>query len=768
MLITNRTEFEEMVQAVSRSGVIAFDTETNGTRLRNGHRVVGISVYTDWNAQTYYLPIAHGYGTVIDTPFQEMKRWSDDKKRAYAEHIYKTELVEGVQALNMPLKWLDELKAVWLNPHTHVAHNAAFDLTALGGLGFPQPLNVQDTMVMLSVVNPDWSGDPDTGTVPKYLMPDTGQYEEGGRGLKWQARLWNLEGAKLGIDELSENVIKLNLELKRLGTEFSDKADLGLTFSKKSKHPPAAFIWMLKPEQVSLYAEDDTRLTYLLWVRINGFLENWGDIELGIKYNKFLTKVTYPMEVHGFKLNLDRIEMMIQTNQVEQVKLQEEIAQLTHGIVHNPSSPPQVLSYLNAIGLNVKSSAKAELAKISGVPALDLITHYRKMVTLQGVIEKWRDNNVHGYIHPEIRPGAASTGRGISGSEEFGNLQNVARVDEKDTVQPKKVLFSPAPGTLLFDVDYQALEIRVGAWIAETLIGDGKDLTLTKLVEADEDMHSYTMEVSGVKAIILRGLSPADWLRKNGYNVDAIDDPEGYFIKKIARFKAKTTNFAAMYGAGVRGIVKAVGCTTEEAEVLLKGFHRAYPAIGKAMDYLQRLAVKPRRFNDFSNEVAQYIKYPIEGLQLKRKYHYYPTLAQSANGGTWNPQQSASRGAFNSMVQGTGGLIMYNSILNLHERFGVASYEWWENFSHPTEGVAFKRVYDFSEGLIVPCTTVHDSNVFAVQTERAQEVIPVVREIFTDYDVRPKLDVGVDYSESGSSWGGGGGGGVNFCQLQPF
>lgn len=739
MLITKRSEFEEMIEAVAKSHVIAFDSETNGTRLRHGHRVVGISVYTDYNAKTYYLPIFHGYGNVSETSFREIKRWDNNKKRAYAYQVYQDHLQESVQCCNMPSEWLDELKAVWLYPSIHVAHNATFDLTALGNLGFPEPHDVQDTMVMLSVVNSDWAGDKSTGTVPKYLMPDTGQYEEGGRGLKWQARLWNLEGASNGIDELSENVLKLNTRLGELGTEFPGKADLKLD----STHEPAAFIWMLEPKEVSLYAEDDTRLTYLLWKRINAFLEKWNDAELAAKYNHFVSQVTYKMEKHGFSLNVERSHEMLQNVAVELEKVQAEIVQSSGGIVHNPSSPQQVMEYLKAIGVNVPSTAKAELAKISGVPVLDHITYYRKMVTLSGVVEKWLENNVYGYIHPELRVAAASTARSTSGSEEFGNLQNVARVDEKDVVQPKKVLYSPAPGTWLFDVDYQALEIRIGAWVAETLIGDGKDLTLTKLVEADEDMHSYTMNVSGIYDIILRGLSPADWLRKNGYNVDHIDDPKAYFIKKVARYKAKTTNFAALYGAGVRGIVKAVGCTTEEAEVLLKGFHRAYPAVSKAMDFLQKLALKPRRFSDFSDEVAQYIKYPVEGLQLKRKYHYYPSLAQSANGGTWNPQQSASRGAFNSMVQGTGGLIMYNSILNLHNRFGVAGYEWDNS----------KRVYDFGEGLLVPCTTVHDSYVFAIRPEDAPTIIPEVKRIFTDYDTRPKLDIGIDYSKEGYSWG---------------
>lgn len=739
MLITCRSEFNEMVNAVSHSKVIAVDSETNGVSLRHGDYVVGISVYTDFNDKTYYLPIAHGEGRISDKPYTEFKRWDNSKKRAYAEHVYNTHLRAQVQRANMPRAWVDELIAVWLKPETHVFHNATFDLTALGNLGFPMPPNLEDTMIMLSVINSDWSGDVATGTVPRYLMPDTGKYEAGNRRLKWQARLFGLADAKAGIDELSENVLKLNGRLNALGTEFLGKADLGMT----KDHPAVAFIWMLEPREVSLYAEDDTRLTYLLWQRINEHLKKWDDVALAAKYNKFMSRVAYTMEHHGFKLDTARVDSMLAASKVELERLEGEIAIATHSIVHNPSSPAQVKAYLNAIGLDIESTAKAELAKISGVPALDSITFYRKMVTLGTVIEKWRTNAVHDFIHPELRVAAASTGRSTSGSEMFGNLQNVARVDEKDVIQPKRTLLSPAPNTLLFDVDYAALEIRIGAWVAETLIGEGRDLTLTKLVEADEDMHLYTMEVSGIYDIILKGLSPSDWLRKNGYNVDAIDDPKKYFIKYIARYKAKTTNFACMYGAGVRGIVKAVGCTVEEAEVLLKGFHRAYPAIPRAMEYLQKLALKPRKFSEFHDELSLYIKYPVKGLELKRKYSYYPSVAYNASGGSWNPQASAARGAFNSVVQGSGGLIMFNSILNFHEEFGVASYEWQGN----------ERVYDYSSGLVVPCASVHDSVIFALRPQDAPKVIPRMREILTDYEVRPRLDVGVDYAEVGKSWG---------------
>lgn len=733
MLIQTRSDFDRLLASVRASDILVFDVEATGLALRHGDTVVGLALYTSIDDAVWYVPLAHGCQDVPVLPVETTTKTGKPRKltqkaqRQLAMNAYAQDVQPAVRAANVPRAWLAELAEAWARPAVHIAHNAQFDLTAVvEQLDLPLPSRVEDTMAMLSAINPDWRGSPKDGYAAMFRMPDTGQMEAGSRSLKWQARLWALPTAGEGEASLRDAVARL-----------ADRLAVGggvLTYSA-----PQEVLWMLDPADAALYATEDVRLTYQLWRKINARADERGVAHLCDLYNE-VTVCCWLMQHEGFRF--DRAEALRQRASIEAERgaLAEKIATATGGLITNPASPAQVAAYLAAISVQTASGKtdKASLSRMDGVPVTHDILRYRSLgVLLNTFIEKWLSVAYDDRIRPEYNVGGTSTGRLTSGSEQYGNLQNVPR-DEARDANPKRLLCAPE-GLLLVEIDYSTLEMRIAAWVAETLLGQGRDLTLTHIIEADEDMHLHTMHVSGIADLLLQGRTPEQYLRAEGYDLDKLDTtPEKYFIKKVARAKAKTTNFAAAYGAGVAGIRRAVGCSEDEAFVLLEGYRKAYPALVKAMSQLERGALAVRPIGSDA-AYAQYIRYPLRGLDLVRYYDVYPTHAASRDGGTWNPQEKAARGAFNSVIQGTGGLMMLKAIVRVRQEIGFAR--------RTADG------YDTSAGVIVPLGTVHDSFVFAVRPEDAG-VVQRVCDILTDYDIRPRLAVEVSVTPTlGGSWG---------------
>lgn len=731
MLITNRRQFDTMIKAICESPYIVFDTEGLGLNLRHGEGAIGLAIYAA--EQSFYFPWTHGINTQVNTRYSDEKRWTQTKKKALAYSLYFLHEQKQVIQENQPETWLEELKSVWQKPDIHIAHNAQFDLTALDMLGFPTPVHIVDTLAMLSVVNSDWTGNKKDGIYPMFRMPDTGKEEMGSRGLKWQARLWNLADAHKGVDSLEQFVYNLDARLQT----YDAHAVLGA-----NKLSAQSFLWMLKPSEVAPYAEDDARLTYALYNKIHDYSTKWGDQEIHDKYNQY-TRLVWDMQKEGFRYDSMVGQEMIDHGNATLDQVNEDLLRESGGLIHSANSPKQIKEYLEAVGINVDSTDSETLSTID-IPAVRLIEKARGTKKLLSTyVEKWQENNVRGYVHPELNVGGTGTGRLSSSSKMFGNFQNIPRSSAKE-INPKSLLYPPED-MILIDIDYQALEMRLAAYVAETLIGKGRSLVLTELIENDVDVHLYTMEKSGIRDILLSGKTEEEYLISEGYDLEALAEKgytPGEYVTLLARYAGKTTNFAALYGAGVKGIMKAAHCSAKHAQVLLNGFHAAYPALPEAMRTSESLALTPRSTPN-SKDVVQYIRYPIPGLNLYRKFQWYPAQLRSSTGGTWSPRKKAASKAFNSVVQGSGGLIMLDSIRRIKDAYGFV------NFVLDNNG---KRVYDFTQGIIAPHITVHDSFVFSLRSEDLY-IIPGILDIMCDYQTRPRLKAEVSAAPMNGSWG---------------
>jgi DNA polymerase I-like protein with 3'-5' exonuclease and polymerase domains len=292
------------------------------------------------------------------------------------------------------------------------------------------------------------------------------------------------------------------------------------------------------------------------------------------------------------------------------------------------------------------------------------------------------------------------------------------------------LLLPTNPDYQLVEIDYSQLEMRIGAWVAETLIGEGQDLTLTNLILDGVDMHAYTRDNAGIPEILLNGRSVSKYMElERGHDLSQYtsdDDLHDAFMK-YARFVAKVPNFAAMYGGGWQALTNILdGITETQARQIMEGWRLSYPTIIRAMAALTGEAMNWRGVpmnNRFMQELVdseapryQYIQYPDLCTPFIRKWNYYSEYEK----------KEKSKDAFNSMVQGTAGFITIESIARVLE----SDYAW----------------------KLTPHLTVHDSFIFSMLKWNIG-ILPDISSIMIDWEVYPPLEVDVEIAPPGKSWG---------------
>jgi DNA polymerase I-like protein with 3'-5' exonuclease and polymerase domains len=711
--VDTRAKFEQLIGDVHHADLLTFDTETNGLDLWGGHSLVGLSVYAGGNS--YYLPIAHGEG--VFTP--------PNKNKANIKHTAATNAAMDIHRVlnpyyNIPSDWIDELKTVWSTPSTHLAHNAQFDLTVLAHAGFPKPKRCLDTMLGAYTLFTDWRR-------AWFTMPDTGGIEAGNMRLKWLARLFRLvtlENGAIGDESALYTGLETLRDLLTVHVDPSAKEDQTSLFDV-DKIPGAIIpleakkhLWALPGEVVAEYAMMDVELTYTLHTKFLILLEKWDNVPL---YNHLCDVnyyVAWRMYMTGYTLDTDGAQAMQEQAAARLNELIAEACTLTGLRDFNPNSASQLKDYLHSIGLKVASTNKKTLAPHKAdVPLLPLIAELRSVGKLSSTyLKNWLDRSDvqnDGKIHPSFKVWGTSTGRWS------GDLQQVPQ-QVNNWLAPKKLLKAVDPTRFFFEVDYSTLELRVGAWVAETLLGKGHDLTMTNLILEGTDMHAYTRDKVGIPGILLKGDVTVDnaarWLQNarvildNPTNTDIL---EAFMAK--ARSVAKTTNFAIMYGSGAKGLSEGLEIPYPLADQILKGWRRTYPAIPNAMRKLTAIAKTTRPAPDGTG-AFNYITYPLGDWGLIKKFDYYKQEYRNKVMGD----------AFASMVQGTASLIVSASALEICQKY-------------PDE-------------MMLMHSAIHDSLEPSIPAQHLH-ILKDIGSIMCNWDVHPGLTVNFEYVPPGGAWG---------------
>jgi DNA polymerase I len=272
-----------------------------------------------------------------------------------------------------------------------------------------------------------------------------------------------------------------------------------------------------------------------------------------------------------------------------------------------------------------------------------------------------------GRIHTSLNQTVAATGR-LSSSDP--NLQNIPIRSEAGR-EIRKAFIAPA-GQVLLSCDYSQIELRVFAHVT----GDPE---LRRAFLADEDIHAAT--ASRVFNVPLDLVSPE------------------------MRRRAKTVNFAVIYGQSDFGLANQLGISTAEAQAFITSYFEQFPGV--------------KAYNERTLAAAREKGY-VQTLMGRRRY--LPEI----NSGNFNIRQAAERAAVNMPIQGTAADIMK---------------------------LAMIEVYRALQPMCYNCTLllqVHDELVFGVEEGQLPAVLPAIIERMENaykLDVRLKVDAKV-----GDNW----------------
>jgi DNA polymerase-1 len=357
-----------------------------------------------------------------------------------------------------------------------------------------------------------------------------------------------------------------------------------------------------------------------------------------------------------------------------QVKIYREV-----GEEFNLNSPPQLRVILyEKLGLSPgKRTPKGQLStdasvleKLRDHPVVDALLDWRELDKLNSTYLEALPRLVDardGRIHTSFNQAVAATGR-LSSSNP--NLQNIPVRTELG--RERRKAFIASGDTVLLSADYSQIELRILAHVTA-------DAELVQAFENDEDIHLAT-------ACTLFNREPRD-------------------VTPEMRRRAKTINFAVIYGMSDFTLAKELLMSIREAREYIETYFAKFPGV--------------RVYTDETIEKARELGY-VTTLMGRRRY--IPEIASSNH----NFRQFAERAAVNMPIQGTAADIMKLAMIEI-------------DGDMRSSGVASKMLLQ-----------VHDELVFEVVPGELDPMVNLVRTGMEDaYRMRVPLRVDV---KVGKNW----------------
>jgi DNA polymerase I len=314
---------------------------------------------------------------------------------------------------------------------------------------------------------------------------------------------------------------------------------------------------VLSQEQLA-YAALDSWLALELWKRQGVKLDLAGMLRVHQLEGQALSAVA-EARLTGLVLDLPRTRELLALSQEQ---LEQVAVRLQDLGVENANSTRQVAAAVEARGHQLptteagnKSVSEDVLRPLYAEDAgLDPIAEHRKLQkNVRTYLRSWvalAEADPESRIRPQLRSLGASTGRMSCPKGELPKPTNLHGVPVESDLRS---LFSAAPGHVLVDGDWGAIEHRLAA----AMYGEAAYVAI--YTSAEPDPHSHT-----ASAIFGRPITKAD---------------------AAERATGKTANFCLQYGGGPRRLQPyleaALGRPVpfEEAVAVCRGWERAYPAL---------------------------------------------------------------------------------------------------------------------------------------------------------------------------------------------
>ena len=357
-------------------------------------------------------------------------------------------------------------------------------------------------------------------------------------------------------------------------------------------------------------------------------MEAQGMAELYRTIENPLVLVLAKMEHVGIGVDVDELRALGKRLADEVQTLQIQLREVAGRDDLNLNSPKQLREILYderglAPGKKTKTGYSTDAATLEKIKDqwpefLEPLMRFREVEKLrstygEGLLAEVADD---GRIHATFNQTVARTGRL---SSDRPNLHNIpVRTDEG---RQFRTAFVPAPDTTLLVADYNQIELRCIAHLAQ-------DPGLVGAFTSGEDIHNAT-------AARVFGVDPAR-------------------VTGVQRSKAKMVSYGLAYGMEAYGLGQRLNIATEEAAVILEAYFIAFPNV-KA--YMDRTVIEARE------------RGYTETLFGRRRP--IPELLNS----NFRVRQAGERQAMNAGIQGLAADIFKVALVHIDEALVAGEYD---------------------------------------------------------------------------------------------
>jgi DNA polymerase-1 len=434
-------------------------------------------------------------------------------------------------------------------------------------------------------------------------------------------------------------------------------------------------------DRATEYAAEDADVTWRLWKHLKPRLAEEGGTRVYERVDRPLIPVVARMERNGIKVDKAQLARLSEEFASEIARIEREIwdwcgEEFTIG-------SPQQLGRILFDKLGYKGGRKGKSGQYStdqaileglaaqGAPVATMVLDWRQLAKLKSTYTDSLQQAINpetGRVHTSYSLVGAQTGR-LSSTDP--NLQNIPIRTEIG--RQIRAAFVPEESNVLLAADYSQIELRLAAHMADVP-------QLKEAFAAGEDIHSRTaQEMFGV-------------------------------VDRDTRGRAKTVNFAILYGISRWGLATRLGIEAEEAQSIIDRYFERFPGIQR---------------------------YIVHTLEAVRENGYSETLFGRK---TWFPRinakipherQGSERAAINAPIQGTSADIIKRAMARMDPALADAGL-----------------------GHVKMLLQVHDELVFELPAGDVAAASPVIERVMAEaalpavaLDVPLGIEIG-----SGASW----------------
>jgi len=434
-------------------------------------------------------------------------------------------------------------------------------------------------------------------------------------------------------------------------------------------------------DKATEYGAEDADVTLRLWERLRLRMVPERATRVYEMVDRPLVPVIAGMEATGVLVDREVLSRLSGTFAEEMAKLELQIHELA-GESFSIGSPKQLGEILfGKLGLRGGKKGKSgqystdvtvlERLASDGEPIAQKIVDWRQLAKLKSTYTDALQEQINastGRVHTSYSLSGAQTGR-LSSTEP--NLQNIPI--RTAIGRQIRQAFVAAPGKLILAADYSQIELRLAAHIADVA-------TLKEAFANGEDIHNRT-------ARELFGSEERD-----------------------ARARAKTINFAILYGISRWGLAKRLEVDADEAQAMIDTYFERFPGI-----------------NQYISTTLQSVRETGYTETLFGRKTWFERIRSSNQA----ERQGSERAAINAPIQGTSADIIKRAMARMGPALDAAGL-----------------------GEVKMLMQVHDELVFEVPEADVDAASAVIRSVMSGAaEPAVKLSVPLDVDiGTGRSW----------------